>query len=266
MANRKKKEEGSISTNAWMATYCDLMILLLTFFVLLLSLATIDKKRKRLALNSFVGAFGFKPGAQSVIGNPKGLNITVGSAPMVKENIQFERLRNVALKHGLKSELSMSKQIERTVLSISNKVLFAPGEYSISTESSDFLLELANIIKDGPKLIEIRGYADHSETIFEKDPFSYSMHLSSKRALAVFSLMREKGEIPAGIMVAHGFGMNLDGDGGSSKDSEMTRQVELIIDYSEEVPYHLKKPAKTKNFLDFDGFFFRTPGDFNEKK
>jgi chemotaxis protein MotB len=265
MALDRKKEEDSISTNAWMATYCDLMILLLTFFVLLLSLATIDNNKKRLALNSFVGAFGFKPGAQSVIGNPKGLNITVGSAPMVKEDIQFERLRNVALKHGLKSELSMSRQLERSVLSISNRVLFAPNEYAINEESSEFLLELSNVLKDGPKLIEIRGYADYSETVFEEDPFMYSMNLSSKRALAVFNLMMTKGGIPAEIMVAHGFGMNLDGDGGSSKGPGITRQVELILDYREEVPYRLKKAAGTKKFLDFDGFFFRTPGDINEQ-
>ena len=70
----KKKQNVTLDPNAWMSTYTDLMILLLTFFVLLLSLSSIDKKRKRVALNSLVGAFGFKPGGQSILGKPKGLD------------------------------------------------------------------------------------------------------------------------------------------------------------------------------------------------
>ena len=143
---KKERKETLISTNAWMATYTDLMILLLTFFVLLLSLATIDKKRKRLALNSLVGAFGFKPGGQSILGKTKGLNITSVSAPLVEEEIQFEQLRNVALRHGLKSHLDMSKQLERTVITLKNKILFEKGSDKLKPGSLAFLSEMATAL------------------------------------------------------------------------------------------------------------------------
>ena len=42
----KKKINYKLDSNAWMSTYTDLMTLLLTFFVLLLSLSTMDKNRK----------------------------------------------------------------------------------------------------------------------------------------------------------------------------------------------------------------------------
>ena len=146
---KKKKIITTLDSNAWMSTYTDLMILLLTFFVLLLSLSTVDKKRKRLALNSLVGAFGFKPGGQSILGTQKGLNITTNSSPLVEEDVQFERLRNVALKHGLESELTMNKQLDRTVIVIKNKVFFKHNSSELMKENTEFLSEIVDILKEG---------------------------------------------------------------------------------------------------------------------
>lgn len=259
MAN-KKKEGPSIDTNAWMTTYTDLMILLLTFFVLLLSLSTVDKRRQRLAINSFVGAFGFKPGGQSILGNPKGLNITIGTAPLAKEDVRFEELRNIALKHELESDLNMAKQLDRTVISINNRVLFKPGSYQINPKGHDFLLELAEKLREGPRLIELRGYSDHIETTFEEQPLKYSMHLSTKRAFAVFNLFKAEGRISPNKMVAHGFGNNST-RGKTEEKHGLNRQVEIILDYHEDIPHRFKKTRKKDSLLDFKGFLFKTPVD-----
>ena len=247
-----------------MATYTDLMILLLTFFVLLLSMASVDKKRKRLALNSLVGAFGFKPGGQSILGNPKGLNITSGSAPVEPEDIQFEQLRNMALRHGLESELSISKQLDRTVITISDKLIFDRGSYELNPDCLEFLKELAETIRGGPQLIELRGYTDSTETTFIEEPFKYSMNLSAKRAMIIFKFFLEKCDIPADTMAAHGFGENPESFKNKGKNTGLNRQVEIILDYTEKVPYRLKNANRRDSILDFNGFFFRTPGDMNE--
>jgi len=248
-----------------MATYTDLMILLLTFFVLLLSLATIDKRKKRLALNSFVGAFGFKPGANSILGIPKGLNITVGTAPLVKEDIKFEMLRNVALKNNMDSEVKITKQVDRTILAISNRVLFKPGSHQLNPDSSTFLSELAETFsRENLRLIEIRGFTDHADIVFKEDPLKYSMYLSTKRANAVFNFLREKAGIPAKTMVAHGFGKALTGGQSAKKKSGLSRHAEIILDYREEIPYRLERPKRKSTLLDFKGFLFRVAGDGNE--
>ncbi len=260
----KKKKETEINTGSWLTTYTDLMTLLLTFFVLLLSIAVIDKTRKRLALNSLVGAFGFKPGAHSIIGKPKGTNITAGSAPLVKENVEFERLRNIAMKTGFKSETEILKESSRIIITFSNRVCFQAGSSQIEPDSIEFLSELASVIKDGTRLIELRGYTDPTETVFEPDPFKVSMRLSSKRAFAVYHFLREKGGIPAKRMVAHGFGTNTKGKGGEKGKRELNRQVEIILDHKEKTSHRLKRPKRKDSFLDFNGFFFRTPGDDNE--
>jgi chemotaxis protein MotB len=257
-ANRKKSFKQD--SNSWMATYTDLMILLLTFFVLLLSLSTVDKRRKRLAVNSLVGAFGFKPGAHSILGKEKGLNITAGSAPLVEEDIQFERLRNVALRNGVKSDIDMSRQLERTIITFKNRVLFAQGSDQINPESMKFLYDLADVIRGTPRLIELRGYTDSTEIAFQTDRLKYSMYLSSKRAMAVFDFLKEKSGISGKVIVAHGFGLNPEGGKNTGKRHPINRQVEIILDYREEIPHRYKKPERPDSVLDFNGFFFRYGG------
>ena len=56
---RKKEDEGA---PAWMVTFADLMTLLLTFFVLLLSMSTLDNQKVKLALGSLRGALGVLEG------------------------------------------------------------------------------------------------------------------------------------------------------------------------------------------------------------
>lgn len=254
----KKKINYKLDSNAWMSTYTDLMTLLLTFFVLLLSLSTLDKSRKLAAMSSLVGAFGFKPGGQAILGKEKGINVTTGTAPITKEDVQFERVRNVTLKHELKSELTMSQQLERTIISIKDNVLFKHKSSVLVAEKEGFLSDLAEVLKDGNQMIELRGYCDPSEYVMEKDPNKESMFLSSKRAIAMFDFFVEKGIAP-GDIVAHGFGQNFLGTLKKGNESYMNRQVEIILDYREKVPYNIRNRGSEKGYLDFKGFFFR-PG------
>lgn len=260
MAN-KNKEEPKTNTNAWMTTYTDLMTLLLTFFVLLLSLSIIDQERKLEAINSLIGAFGFKPGALSIMGEPKGLNITLGSAPMRKEEISFEQLRNIALKNGLETDLTMIKEQERVVINIDEKVLFETGSTKINPKGEVFLTELSDVLREDGSRIEMRGYAANSEIVFDPDPFKRSMILSSKRAFAVYKFLAFQGKIPLERLVAHGFGVPNTGTGSANSKSINRRQVKIILDYRDRVPYQMKRREEKGSFLDFKGFFFRSPGD-----
>lgn len=259
-----KKTETKVDTNAWMTTYTDLMILLLTFFVLLLSISVTDQKRKRLALNSLVGAFGFKPGGQAILGSPKGMNITVGTAPMEKEDLMFEKLRNVALKSVMESESELIKENERTVIILSNQVLFDHNSDVIKSQYHPYLKELAKVLKDKAKLIELRGYADPSEITFDPDPLKKAMFISTRRALNVFRFLNEEGQIPAKNIVAHGFGVNKPIKDEAGKEISLNRQVEIILDTKDEVPYRLKKQQTKGSWLDFKGFLFRYPGSTDE--
>ena len=64
---KKKQEDPPAGSPAWMATFSDLMNLLLCFFVLLFSMSSIDEKRWEEVAASFTATFSiFSGGAQGV--------------------------------------------------------------------------------------------------------------------------------------------------------------------------------------------------------
>jgi len=257
----KQDGEFKADTNGWMTTYTDLCTLLLTFFVLLLSISTIDEQNKRIALNSLVGAFGFKPGAQSIIGSPEGMNITLGTPPMKPEEVTYEKLQNVVLKNTLEQDVTVQKEADRVVLTLGNQVLFQDGSSRIRERGKAFLNDLAPVLKGGgPRLIELRGYAAHAETVFEDDPARSAMLLSTRRALGVFRHFTDEAGIPGKELVAHGFGRDPYLNRGKRNRGKLDRQVQIILDFSEEVPFRMKR-RPGDSILDFKGFLFRFPGD-----
>ncbi len=260
MGKARQEEEG-IKTNAWITTYTDLMTLLLTFFVLLISISTIDTERKREALNSLIGAFGFKPGGQSVLGQEKGMNITLGSAPMVKEEVDLARLQNIAFKNGLDADVRIIRQKEKIVVSLENRVLFNRGSPEIKSEGKAFLMDVAGVFKSAPGLIEFRGFVDQTETVFDSDPMRKGMYLSTQRAMAVYNLFRKEAGIPGKKMVAHGLGNQYEKKGISGKRNGKSRQVEIVCNYHSKIPSRLQYRPRNRNIiLDIKGFLFKLRG------
>lgn len=259
---KHNQEEAKQDTNAWMTTYTDLMTLLLTFFVLLISISNIDTNRKREALDSLIGAFGFKPGGQSVLGKEKGMNITLASAPMVKEKIDFSELQNIAFKNGLGGQVKVRREKEKIIVTLSNRVLFRRGSTRLKPESRKFLVEVAHVLRRVPGLIELRGFCDQTETILEPNPMQRSMFLSTERAMAVYLLFHKEAAIPTKKMVAHGFGQDQSKTNTAEGLKTQYRQVEIICNYRSRIPFHLTHgPPRRNILLDFKGFLFKLRGE-----
>lgn len=259
MAVKREKEKRTVDTNAWMTTYTDLMILLLTFFVLLLTMATTTEKKRLDALNSLTGAFGFKQGGHAIIGSPKGVNITIGSAPMTEEAVEFEKIQNMIAKNALDPDVNVIREPERLVISLNNTILFDHGSSEINPAGIGLLEELGRCFKESAHAIELRGYCATSEIALDAAPLKKAAMLSTQRAFAVFRLFEKRLGIPPEKLVAHGFGNNTSTRGGAKKDHSVQRQVEIVLDYRDPVPYRLKNP-KRDTLLDFKGFLFRFPG------
>jgi chemotaxis protein MotB len=259
MINRRKIQSDHINPYRWMITYTDLVTLLLTFFVLLISMSVISDQRKLNAIRSVGGAFGVEKGGQSLLGSRKGSSITAPSAPITEEDLELENLREIVLKNSLESDMGIVKEQERIIISLSNRLLFKHRSTEIEPDRLGFLSELKDVLKKSPARIELRGYADPTETYLEPDRLRPAMMLSTKRAFAILELLAEGGEIRAERIVAHGFGHAPSVSAESKDPFQQNRQVQIILDYRERLPYHVRKPAPN-SFLDFKGFFFRLHG------
>ena len=66
---RKKTEEAPAGSPAWMATFSDLMNLLLCFFVLLFSMSTVDAEKFEMVIASLQSSFSILPSGGASIGD-----------------------------------------------------------------------------------------------------------------------------------------------------------------------------------------------------
>ncbi len=261
---RKKKEEDATRTDSSVIIFTNLMILLLAFFIALVNLATTDQHKKMVALNSLFGSFGFHSGGMSAIGIRDGMDITMPDSPIYKEDIYVETLQNIATANGLSSDVEVSRVPEKIVLTLGDRVLFTKGSSTIPQESIKFLTEIATFLKDSEGIIEIRGYADEGETVFELDPVHAALYLSAKRAMAVLRFFLDVGMIPATRLVAHGFGVPPAPKVSQGGKRKWRGKVDIIVGYKEEIPYRLRVNRHKDSIIDFKGFLFKVPGSRDE--
>ena len=74
MARKQKQEEQAPGSPAWMATFSDLMNLLLCFFVLLFSMSNIDEAKWEELVNSLSNRMSLSSGGRPSIGEGQLIN------------------------------------------------------------------------------------------------------------------------------------------------------------------------------------------------
>ena len=105
MAKKKKEEEGGGGAPAWMATFSDLMNLLLCFFVLLFAMSSVEESKWEQVVASMTSAFSLFSQGSTSIGN--GSLVGIGTA-------QLSNLDEYYSSMGQSSEENGEDMLERT--------------------------------------------------------------------------------------------------------------------------------------------------------
>jgi hypothetical protein len=121
MDKKKKKIDGE-GADIGMVMTVSLFLILLTFFILLNSIAVIDEHRSRMAIGSLIGAFGGLPGGLSPL--ETGKSIMPPSAPMVKEELTLEKLLSYMNKETATwpGDIRVEKVKDKLIITINEKV------------------------------------------------------------------------------------------------------------------------------------------------
>ena len=131
MARKKKARQGE-SDPVWLMTFTDLMTLLITFFVLLLSMTVIDERAKLVVLGSVSRVFG----SGKDIFNPMSstdakTSSRVEPGVMEGEPDDLAPLRDM-LFDDVGTDLNFQENRYVQIFSINDEVLFEPGGYALS--------------------------------------------------------------------------------------------------------------------------------------
>lgn len=234
MAKQKKPEEQAPGSPAWMATFSDLMNLLLCFFVLLFSMSSVDEAKWEDLVNSMANRISIFPSGSSSIGEGQLISTgmsqlndldnyfnTMGKAgddsgddPMsdlqkaVEEMNKEETTEMYDDISSMSSEYNLDDDIDIGVdmagnryitIEINGDFLYASGNANLASGAIPIFSRIGDILKnyEGYR-IAIIGHTDNVPVTSGR--YASNMELSSARASnAAKYLIENKGIDPASL-------------------------------------------------------------------
>lgn len=189
---------------AWMATFADLMALMMCFFVLLFSFSQIDESKYRLMVESMAKGFGSQ---QLQLQTPSTPSATLSSPSSINSPFsQFQspsrssRKRNrVQTSQSTKATAKQVKAVMKTdiaegkvtvettgntvLIRLPEEVAFPPGSDDVSEQITAIIDKLAPAMRATTGTIMVTGHTD--DVPISSSEFSSNWELSADRAVAV---------------------------------------------------------------------------------
>ncbi len=212
MAKKPKQEECKQKVAEYMATYGDMVTLLLCFFVLLFSFSSIDAQKFEALIQSFSGALGVLDGGVTVMHAPvldSGL-IDDGTSSEVLEMQNFEKLEENIQEYLDENQLSESVAVLNEdaglLLRFQDNILFDSGSAVLKPEAIKIMSYIAELLsaqdfKD--KFINIEGHTDNVPMNSAKYPSNWE--LSVGRSSNVVRFLVENNNIDPKRISASGY-------------------------------------------------------------
>ena len=220
---------------AWITTFSDLMSLLLTFFVLLLSFSTTSQEDFEKAIGALQGALGVLAG-EPIMTSPIKMHV-----PIIRGDITEARPTLKDAQAEIEQEIEAQQQQENVevmqgpegvIIRIRDQALFATGKADLKPEIMPLLNTIGAVISRMPNEVEIEGHTDNVP--ISNDEFGNNHWLSSARALQVLDVFaNEVGIEPQRLSaVGHGeFKPLVEND--SPENRSQNRRVEIKIRFDE---------------------------------
>ena len=272
MARRKKTGGGGSRIPLWLITYSDLMTLLLTFFVLLLSMAVIDERTKLVVLGSVSGSFGEGVRLFNPKGKPNDPRVREPGAMDLPEQ-DLAPLRDM-LYEDVEKDLDFMENKYVQILSINDQVLFTPGSTRLSPQGEALLDRLMPYLQHIGYPLLVAGHTatrrdeETSYTVvLQAGVLDSTWTLSYQRALSVYRHFLERG-MDAGKLSLEAFGQfhprysnNL------PEGRQKNRRVDLVLDkrnlewIRKVESLRESEPAKADHFYKGFKFDLNMPGE-----
>ena len=262
---RKRQEDPPAGAPAWMATFSDLMNLLLCFFVLLYSMSSVDESKWEQVVASLQSTISILPAGGSAIGDGEMISAGVrqlefldsyynemanskaeedAQDPQNGKNSVYQAYQEQALEESEQMAQEIQEAINGTSLedivevefnsqyvqlNLSGAILFESGKAELVKEAYPTVDKIGRILERyAENTIEIEGHTDNvpiSSSRFENNDV-----LSMYRALSVATYFRENTDLNPANIKSSGRGDYVPvADNSTAEGRARNRRVEIKI-------------------------------------
>ena len=246
MKKKKKQDGGGGGAPAWMVTYSDMVTLLLTFFVLLLSMARLDKVLFRDAAGSLRGAFGVMNSTQN---NEVAVPKIIEFSPIDDDYVArvYKRVQTHMKRLKLDRDIELVKDRGAVILRVKDSILFDSGSVVVKPESHQVLQKISQLVKPLPFGLRIEG---HTDNVPPTRGNLTNWDISMMRSVNVLKFFVQENIFPLHRMSAVGYGAQkpvVPND--SPEQMALNRRVEFVMEslneYRSDLPYLIDANEQT---------------------
>ncbi len=232
----RSDEENDNGSAEWMTTFADMSMLLLTFFILLFALSSLDTQRFgdfSEAMRESLGSAGAAQGGGPPLASDA--DATLDAVRLQRELIErqqrvFMALRTVLNQKSLEGKISALFDNGIITLRVPSDVMFDSGQVEIRPEALPLLDTVRDVlVKQNDQFINIKGFTDELPP-GPDSRFRDNWEISSLRAVNVLRYMLGSG-IEAKRMTATGLAdMYPLFPNTTDENRAMNRRVEFVLE------------------------------------
>ena len=243
MARKKKTEDGGLTGDEWLGTYSDCVTLLMTFFVLLYSMSTVDAEKVKSISQAFsllngkasdsILQYDKYEGTEPIVGGESKVENTIEESEYQDNRTMYESVKEFIEENKLDDSIDVAQNEKGVVLQLKDSILFESGQADLKEGSNEVLDKINDIISTVPNSVVIEGHTDNVPIKNEK--YKDNWDLSSMRATNVLRYFTEgKHQDPTKFKAA-GYGeYKPKVDNSTDENRAQNRRVNILIESKNE--------------------------------
>ena len=245
---RKRQEEGHAGEERWMASYMDMVTVLMCLFIVLYAMSTVDTAKFEKLKASLATGFGVEQSqtvdtAEGLVVPPKDIGkegmftdqeLALETQEDLRRMAEAERADLEELKHRIEVRLDKTghqgaadftiDQRGLTIRLVSAETFFEPNSADLTGNATEILKAIAPVLAPTKRSFEVEGFADVVQPV---DPYPTNWELSASRATRVLRTLVEDGGIRGNRIASVGYGDARPLPG--NKDLSLNRRVDVVV-------------------------------------
>lgn len=241
---RKKIEDEPCGN--WMDTYGDMVTLLLTFFVMLFSMSSVDKEKFDILVKAFSNA---NAETQQIVITPEGQGDQMGTnqgdqpPPGDGENLDLQKdlpkdfdelyqyLKAYIKQNGMEGSVEVKKGNGSVFIRFEDSIFFNPDSFELKQTGNEILDFLGNCLKNVDEQIMTININGHTAAVPNVENYRISdWRLSSERASSVAIFFEDQKDIPPRKLLPIGYGKNFPtASNDTAEGRKKNRRVDMMI-------------------------------------
>lgn len=237
MARKKKSSNNELTGDEWLGTYSDCVTLLLTFFVLLYSMSSLDASKAKAISEAFTVLTGQSADSILEYDQFQGSNPVIGGESKVDNDIEahpqdslsmYETVEEFLEENQMDESLQVTQDERGVVLHLTDSILFESGQATLIPGSIVVLDKINELISSIPNPIVIEGHTD--DIPISNSKYSDNWDLSAQRATNVLRYFLSKGNEDPSRFSASGYGeFRPNVENTSDENRSQNRRVNILI-------------------------------------